>query len=418
MNENEQDTDLEEEEEVPAEEQAPAASVVKKTFWDYNLSWVLIIALAAAAIWIGQVNSSKVDVGRGNPVVYLLLQVVLSIAAGTLFYCLGKIAFGYLSGYRLAYVQAFGVRLSLGRKRRISMPRGIWGLADFRLAMAPRKENPNPALMFLGGPVMVAILQGIMVGIGFAVKDKAPLFHMSTLFAIGYVALVILYQWIPVRIDLFNDGFLMIKTRKPDDRKAYNTYLANIEAEDQNLPVIVADFSDYGTYMKANCLYYNYLSELYRDHLEAALDYLNKALYYSPYLSFENVIKVKGERLFVLLLADLPEQADKTFRAYTHDERVELEKHTTLSSYRIALLTAGIIETEYERVNRIVADFEECKKKIGASERLDKESALFELCLAKIKLIHPEWDQDSSAPETAGHTVTVPDEDDEEDDED
>lgn len=417
------DIDEEEIESEEAEAKSSKPDTVKKTFWDYNLSWVLIIALAVAAILIAQANVREVITYINNSVLYILLQVLLSLIIGTVFYSLGRIIGGYLCGYRLLYIQVFGLKFAFPNKKfKFSAPKGLWGLADFRLVMTPKEsvKNPNPSWMFFGGLIVSVLLQGLMVGIGFALKGQGKmgdLFHLSTLFALGYVGMVILYQWIPVRIDCFNDGFLFIKTRKAEDRLAYNLYLTNLDRDEAHLPLIIEKFDNYASYTKANYLYYVYLSELYEDHLEQAVSALNTATYLTPYLTFENSVKIKGEKLFVLLIADEVEKADKTFRSYSHDERSEIEKNRRLSDFRTALLTAGMIETEYNRTKQIAAEFEKLIGTIAKNPRVEKEVYLFDLALAKIKMLHPEWDFENLTVEESAVTVDEdePEDEDEED---
>lgn len=100
LNENEQELD----------EEKQKANTIKKTFWDINFSWLLVILLALIAILIGNTNVSKVIKDINNSVLYILLEVLLSLLFGVIFYGLGKIVFGLLSGYNLGYVELFGAK--------------------------------------------------------------------------------------------------------------------------------------------------------------------------------------------------------------------------------------------------------------------------------------------------------------------
>ena len=86
LNENEQELD----------EEKQKANTIKKTFWDINFSWLLVILLALIAILIGNTNVSKVIKDINNSVLYILLEVLLSLLFGVIFYGLGKIVFGLL----------------------------------------------------------------------------------------------------------------------------------------------------------------------------------------------------------------------------------------------------------------------------------------------------------------------------------
>ena len=69
LNENEQELD----------EEKQKANTIKKTFWDINFSWLLVILLALIAILIGNTNVSKVIKDINNSVLYILLEVLLSL---------------------------------------------------------------------------------------------------------------------------------------------------------------------------------------------------------------------------------------------------------------------------------------------------------------------------------------------------
>ena len=376
-------------EEIDIEEETPVGpKVIKKSALDYNLSWILIIVVAIAAVLIGNTNVSNVGGYVKNSVLYILLEVILSFVAGAIFYSLGKISFGL-------YVEIFGMKLGFPEgKFKFTAPKNIWALADFRLVLSPKKENPNPTLMLLGGSIGIIVFQTIMVVLGFVVKNQV--FHLSTLFSCGYIGLVVLYQLIPVRTDYFNDGFTLVKTRKEDDRSAYNLYLTNLEKDFLMKPIVAKHFDNSNSYIKANCLYYQYLSELYQDNLEEAVKVLDEAFYLTPLMTFENMTKVKGEKIFILSLADENEKADKLFRGYTHDERTEIEKTKNLMSCRIALITSGVIETEFDSCKSIIAKFNSMIKEYETNERVEKEQYLFNLALEKVKTMHPEWNLDDS----------------------
>lgn len=388
----ENNTEIEEVEET--EEVEEKLQTVKKTFWDYNLSWVLLIALAVACILIGQSNIRTLvseGVKIGNNVVYILLEVLLSLAIGTIFYSLGKIVGGAFCGYRLLFIKIFGFKLSfLDGKPKFSKPSNVGAVLDFRLVMTPKTKTAKPTLMLLGGPIATIVLQGALVGISAVLKNDA--FFLSTLFGCGYVACVIIYQWFPIRTDNFNDGFTFLKARSDKDRLAYNLFYINKAKDEAHLPLEIEVLSSYDTYMAVNYEYYVYLNYLYQDKLEQAVTHLNNCVYHLPYMSYETSIKIKAERIFLLIIADNLEEADKTFRYYSHDDRVVIEKAYELVSFRTALLVAGTIETEFNRAKDIVHRFNVLTQTIVKNPRVEKELYLFDLAVTKVKDTHKDWD--------------------------
>lgn len=417
----ENNTEIEEVEET--EEVEEKLQTVKKTFWDYNLSWVLLIALAVACILIGQSNIRTLaseGVAIGNNVVYILLEVLFSLAIGTVFYSIGKIVGGALCGYRLLFIKVFGFKFGFPEgKFKFTKPASIGAILDFRLIMTPKNKSAKPTLMLLGGPIATIILQGALVGI--SLVTKSDVFFLSTLFACGYVACVIIYQWFPIRTDNFNDGFTFLKARSDKNRLAYNLFFINKAKDEAHLPLEIEEFDSYKTFMAANYEYYVYLNYLYQDKLEQAVTHLNNCVYYLPYMSYETSIKIKAERIFLLIIADNLEEADKTFRYYSHDDRVVIEKAYELVSFRTALLVAGTIETEFNRAKDIVHRFHILTQTLTRNPRVEKELYLFDLAVTKVKDTHKDWDFDAvveDIKEDKLKPTEIEDDDEDEEDED
>lgn len=388
LNENEQELD----------EEKQKATTIKKTFWDINFSWLLVILLALIAILIGNTNVSKVIKDINNSVLYILLEVLLSLLFGVIFYGLGKIVFGLLSGYNLGYVELFGAKFyKKNGKLAVKKPSSFWALADFKLVMNPKNEKSNPKLMLFGGTIAVVVFQAIMVLIGFIIKNNGSfgnLFHISTLFGSVYIMLIVLYQLIPLRTDNLNDGFLLIKCKSAEDKVAYNLSLKNKTNDVVVGEIVTGNFTEYQSYAKANYIRFEYLNALYNNELERAVELMDKAMYISPLMTFDNLVKVKGEKIFLLVLAGENEEADKTFRSYTHDERVDLEKPKELGDCRIALVVSGIIETEFEACKKIIKLFNKIIAETENNKRVEKEKVLFEKALEDIKKVHPDWNLD------------------------
>ena len=206
--------------------------------------------------------------------------------------------------------------------------------------------------------------------------------------------LIVLYQLIPLRTDNLNDGFLLIKCKSAEDKVAYNLSLKNKTNDVVVGEIVTGNFTEYQSYAKANYIRFEYLNALYNNELERAVELMDKAMYISPLMTFDNLVKVKGEKIFLLVLAGENEEADKTFRSYTHDERVDLEKPKELGDCRIALVVSGIIETEFEACKKIIKLFNKIIAETENNKRVEKEKVLFEKALENIKKVHPDWNLD------------------------
>lgn len=366
---------------------------VKRSFLDFNFSWIMILVSCAMILGFGTFQLQHYS-GKLNPTLYIFIAVIASILANYLVYSGFKLLGGLIGGYQMTKLQIFGFTVIFphekGKKNIVRFNFG--NMLDFHYIMTPKKEKPNHFLYLLSGMIGYLVLSAIVLGVSF-IFPKDSVMQISLFFSMSYGFIIPLYELFPCRLDYPNDCFLLIKTRKKEDLEAYHLELRNIRHILLDEDIEAKEFENYDTYHKSHMIYYNYLDYLYNDKLDEAVECLTKQQKYKVYYPDDLKTDVLSEKIFLLLFSEDYEGAEQLYGSLNHDFKHRIGDNKVLPQFRSSIMIAALINNSLEETIEVLKDYQEyCERmKDYSSERKDKEMELFNIALEKVKTARPDW---------------------------
>ena len=349
-------------------------------------------------IWFAQ-QASKDFIPSGYiGVPYFLTSIILGVVLTFLIYNAGKIIFAKIAGYRVSYIKILGFLIDKSNgKAKIKFD--ILSFFELSLQFTPKDDDvkKNPKLIFLGGfiaefiLVVVALVLFFVLGFN-QVKTTRSAIGWTALFIMSYGFLTPLYEILPFRQDFPTDMFNLLVTSNEEDKIAFNVVLINKKNEHAGKDYMPYEFENYDSFYKCRVLHANYLDHLYASRLEKAFNVLEEMRYYNKYLNDADRYLPYGEMIYLHFFINDDKGADATYLSMKKDDKKVVATPVLLSDYRTALLIAGLISSDSEKVKEIEAKFEKATKEFGnePSKRIAKEKELFMGAINKIKTTKPE----------------------------
>lgn len=372
----------------------------RNSILDFNLSWGLMLVYLGylLGIWFAQ-QASKDFIPSGYiGVPCFLTSIILGVVLTFLIYNAGKIIFAKIAGYRVSYIKILGFLIDKSNgKAKIKFD--ILSFFELSLQFTPKDDDvkKNPKLIFLGGfiaefiLVVVALVLFFVLGFN-QVKTTRSAIGWTALFIMSYGFLTPLYEILPFRQDFPTDMFNLLVTSNEEDKIAFNVVLINKKNEHAGKDYMPYEFENYDSFYKCRVLHANYLDHLYASRLEKAFNVLEEMRYYNKYLNDADRYLPYGEMIYLHFFINDDKGADATYLSMKKDDKKVVATPVLLSDYRTALLIAGLISSDSEKVKEIEAKFEKATKEFGSepSKRIAKEKELFMGAINKIKTTKPE----------------------------
>lgn len=382
------------------EEKKKSKECPKNSILDYNLSWGLMLVYLGylLGIWFAQQTTKDYVISRFSGAPYFLVSIICGVVVTFLVYNLGKLIAAKLSGYEVIYVKMLGFIFdkSSGKTK---VRYDILSFFDISMQFAPKNDdiNKKPTMIFFGGLIAEFVLIAVCLAIFFVFgisgrKDTMSTLAWTMLFGMSYGFLTPLYEILPFRQDVPTDVFNMLVTRKPEDKIAFNVVQINKRRELNNEDYLVYEMEDYESFYRSRVLYGNYLDNLYASRLEKAFTVLEKMRYYSKYYNDLDRHIPAGETIYLRYLIDDDNGADQQYLALKKDDKRSVVAPERLSEYRTALLVAGLIAGDSEKVKELRNKFNKLVESDNEpSKRVKKEKEFFDKAYEKVRTKRPEF---------------------------
>ncbi len=371
----------------------------RNSILDYNLSWGLMLVYLGylLGIWFAQQASKEYIPGGYSGVPYFLTSIILGVVFTFLVYNLGKIIFAKIAGYYVSYVKILGFLIDKSNGK-TKIKYDILSFFDLSLQFAPKDDDvkKNPKLIFLGGFIAEFVLVVLAIVLFFVlsfnqVKTGKSAVGWTALFIMSYGFLTPLYEILPFRQDYPTDMFNLLVTSKEEDKIAFNVYSINRKNEHSGQDYLPYEFENYDSFYKCRVLHANYLDHLYASRLEKAFNVLEEMRYYNKYLNDSDRYVPYGEMIYLHFFINDDKGADSTYLSMKKDDKKIVTTPEILSDYRTAVLIAGLISSDMEKVKEISTKFDNAVKEFSdtPSKRVSKEIELFHSAIDKIKTSKP-----------------------------
>lgn len=353
---------------------------------DYNVSWgTMIIYLAyLVGIWFAQQATTDFLPSDYSPIAYFLTAALGGLVVTIVLYNVGKIIFAKIAGYDLVLLRFLGFNFDFSTGH-LHFSYKILTFFSLSMVFAPKDDDieKNPKLIFLGGFIVEALLVVIALIVFFSlgltgVKNANGVIGWTFLFAAIYGFLIPFYELLPFRQDYPTDIFNLLVTSKKDDKRAFNIVQINKRRELAGLDYITSDFEDYNSFYKARCLYGNYLDKLYASKLTEAFEILNKMKYFNKFYNDTDRYIPAAESIYLKYFINDEQGADTTYLNLKGDDKRAVAKPDALCDYRTAILVAGFISADPDKVKDIKKAFDKLVSTYEGeqSRRVKKECSL------------------------------------------
>ena len=227
---------------------------IKKSFLDFNFSWIMLVIDLALIFGLGTLNLNVMQQHSLaiQSTLYIVIVVGVSLIANFLFYTLGKLIGGLIGGYQVTKVVFLGMTIIFkhdGKDNDVSFK--VNNILDFHLVMTPKKEKTCHYGYLLGGMVGYILINVVALLLALLVFSGDKIISYSILFGIGYGFIVALYELFPCRLDYVNDCFILIKTTHKEDLLAYENELKNIRHSLLGEDLEIIEFGGQGAVVEA-----------------------------------------------------------------------------------------------------------------------------------------------------------------------
>jgi len=378
-----------------------------RKFFDFSFSWPMIIVLGLGTFGISfALSRNPASLGTQE----VILFIILSYACALLVYNIGKTIFGYLSGYKISLIEILGLQINMsGDKTKVRYL--FRNIAEFHLKMMPKKENPNPKLMLMGGTIFYILVAAVILIVGSTLSSNTMI---KIYFGVGLGAMVVVYEMLPVKLDTANDMYLMILSNSPENQEVFNKVLLAEAAERAGKYVEDFKIEDFGnSRIKPQSLLYTLRGQVYAKDYKAALATVDKIEYNALYLTDQDKAEALYEQMYIYLLQGRSKDAERLILKLEKRVKNSSDLFITSSSARTSVLIAGLVDNSLEQVLLKRYDFIKQCRYFGKTDRVLNDIELTRNGILKIKRAHPDWELEQLPEDLFEEKLVIKDEDDE-----
>ena len=210
-------------------------------------------------------------------------------------------------------------------------------------------------------------------------------------------SLIAFYNFIPLKLDSFTDGYRIRLFTKPVNIEAYNQMLAIQEKQRlgekvEKIPVF-SEITEYTAEININAMY----ECLEKERYDEAIQILDHLLENRKVLGGNDVNRLIAQRVYLAILTSPVEEAKKLYDEICPIEvRRFIVNDNNISSLRAYVLIAGMLEGSESEVLFAKSKIEKAKKRTPASVKLTEEK-LLNKALDMAYEAHPKWKKEDAA---------------------
>ncbi len=363
----------------------------KKSFWDLDLSWIILVVLGLTIFGIAYgFQQTKAALSTG----YVILFVIISFILGVIIYGLGKIIFGLIGGYNLGLIECLGFNLIRTSSNKYKFGFDVNRVLEAHIIMSPKSatSSKRPLLVNLGGLIMFVIIGAILYGISYVPDLFSQKQALLIQFGIYFALVVPVYELLPLSYSTKNDTFIMLNTRNEEDAQAYNNFIYNKLQDRINGEVSTVNFDDYSSSReKPLTLLPLVIENIYKNDNKKALSLIDLAFEYQNSLLSYTYCELGYQKIYLLLMEGRSKEANDYSPILDKKVKNAEDYHLTISSSRADILISALIENSLESTKDSIDIFTKIASKFEKTSRVEKEVQLVNSFIPKINAAHPDW---------------------------
>jgi hypothetical protein len=281
-----------------------------------------------------------------------------------------------------------------------------FGFKDFNgvcgeTKIAPKKEKTNANLLsWLPLFGFAAELAGCIVVntlVKSSVDFKASWLASAALIFLLISSLLAFYNFIPLKLDSFTDGYRIRLFTKAVNVEAYNQMLIiqdkqRLGEKVEKIPVF-SEITEYTAEINTSAFYKN----LEDNNLEEANRIVDHLLENKKVINANDYNRLVAQKMYVAVLTLEKEETKKLYDSICPIEvRRFIANDGAMSSIRAYIMIAGMIEESQSEVLYAKTKIEKAKRRTPASV-IKTEEKLLESTLELIYKSHPKWEKENAA---------------------
>ena len=338
-----------------------------------ELGTIIVYLIMFALIYlVGQtvivVAISALELSSAQAWPYVLICMAISVVVFALVYEIGHIIGAKIGGYKLTYFNMFGLCWYKKENKWAFKFEGFEGLFS---------ETRGGILSFLVSVVVCLIL--------YMIKAIPAQVKYGFLIYFGVGLVFVLYNIIPMRTDILNDGYRLKLLGKKENADAYNEFMRieediRVGKTPENIPVYKEI-----TPMTVLINRYAYYECLNKKDYKKAEEIVDTVLADINAIETITGYRYRFQKLYFIILNSSIEEASKYYwDVLESDDRKMLAKDKDISTKRVYLLVSGLIN---ESLSESEIAIEGMKKRINhMSDAIEKKVEL-ELYEEAIKMV-------------------------------
>lgn len=393
-NKNKKSADTSNEQKLGVEEQLDRQSKAlrnrknhgpKKKYLDISFSWPMLILIGLATYGISFAMGKSANVNTAS----ILWFIVISYLLAFFVYNLGKVIFGLIAGYKVSLIEILGFQFNFAGKK-FKFRFTIKNLFELHLKLVPKNVDAKATFMLFGGTVFYAFVTIILIIVAQFMTQTDSILYIYYGCAMG--ALVVVYEMLPVKLDVFNDMYYIILINQENGKELFNKLL--MAQSQERAGEFVDDFeleSVENSRLKPESLLYKMRKEVLAKKYKEAMKTFEKIDYYSLYLSDQTIVEALYELMYTYLDQGFSKDAEKLILLLEKKVKNSADLFTTPYTARTEILMAGLVDNSLDQVLvKRNAFIKQCLY-FGPTECVKKNIELARRGISKIKMAHPNW---------------------------
>ncbi len=357
----------------------------QRKYLDISFSWPMLIIIGLATYGIAYAVGKTTSVNTSAILGFIVTSYIIALFV----YNLGKIIFGYIAGYKFSLIEILGFQFNFSGKK-LKFRFVIKNIFELHLKMMPKREDANPLIMLFGGSIfyIFVVIVLLIVSPIFGTSDAVTYIYYGC--ALG--ALVVFYEMLPVKLDVFNDMYYIILITQEKGKTLFNKLLLAESLE--RAGEFVDDFeldSVKNSRLKPETLLYKLRKQVLDKNYKEAIKTVEEINYYSLYLSDQTKVEALYEQMYIYLDQGYSREAEKLILLLEKKVKNSADLFTTPYATRTEILIAGLVDNSLEQVLVKRDAFIHTCRYFGPTECVQKNIELVRKGITKIKLAHPSW---------------------------
>lgn len=357
-----------------------------------NFSLLVYAVLIVLAYFLGQqLFSNARDFVEGNLYVFGGVTIILGFIIGVIIYEIGKVVFGLIAGYKFVNINIFGLDFTKTNNKikfRLASPQNL-GASSL---MIPKGKKAKTTLYLIGGLLFYIIIAAIVVTLILVLGFTGEIAY-GLYISIGVSFVVCIYNLLPFRMDVYNDGYKFRTFLNKANIEVYHdnlnleNYLLNNEGQLEN-----KIYDNYNSVYQVKSLRYKYYYYLKQRDLVKAEKVLDLMIEKKAYLLEEEIEFVYIQKVFYVLCNQNLEDANKYYwNTMPKFCRHPITSTKDLSSFKDAILVCSLLDVNFDEFEHTYSKLDALKNKYKYQTLVEDELYLIELAEKRIKKEHPEW---------------------------